>query len=101
MRHLGVLRGSGLLVAGGQALGRVDYEFDGYLMAPANVVGSGEVRMAAEALSGAFGRTDLILRTDDGRRLSIRFSGKALAPAATIAHADVQEGLPAAAEWRR
>ena len=82
-------------------LGRADYEFDGYLLQPTQIVGSGEVHMPAEALSEAFGRKELVLLTDDGRRLSIRFSGKALAPGANIAHADVLEGLPEAREWRR
>lgn len=101
MRHLGVLKGSGLLESSERQLGRADYEFDGYLIPPAQVVGSGEVRMAADALSEAFGRKDLRLHTDGGRRLSIRFSGKGLAPGANIAHADVGEGLPPAQHWRR
>ena len=58
-------------------------------------------RRTVESIYEAFGRADLVLCTDDGRRLAIRFSGKALAPAASIAHADVREGMPAVEEWRR
>lgn len=101
MRHLGVLAGSGTLECGGRALGRADYEFDGYLVGPGQVVASGEVHMAHAALHDAFGRTDLVLRTDDGHALTIRFSGKALSQTADIAHADVRDGLPPPAAWRR
>ena len=38
MRHLGVLQGSGTLECGGRALGRAEYEFDGYLVGPGQVV---------------------------------------------------------------
>ena len=101
MRHLGVLRGSGMVEGSGQPLGRADYEFDGYLVQPGEVVASGEVRMAADALTNAFGRNDLSLRTDDGRVLSLRFSGKRLATASDVAHADVRGGLPDPKDWRR
>ena len=101
MRHLGVLRGSGMLEGGGQALGRADYEFDGYQVQPGEIVASGEVRMAADALGNAFGRNDLSLRTDDGRVLSLRFSGKRLAAESAVAHADVRGDLPHAKDWRR
>ena len=100
MRHLGILQGSGMVESGGHALGRADYELDGYLMKPGQVVASGEVRMAAGALHNAFGRSDLMLRTDDGRLLPIRFSGKGPA-AADIAHVDVREGLPPPDAWKR
>jgi hypothetical protein len=52
-------------------------------------------------LAEAFGRNDLTLRTDDGRVLSIRFSGKRLAPSCGVAHADVRDGLPEEKQWRR
>ena len=101
MRHLGVLQGNGTLECSGRALGRAHYEFDGYLVGPGQVVASGEVHMAHAALHDAFGRTDLVLRTDDGHALAIRFSGKALSQTADIAHADVRDGLPPPAKWRR
>ena len=101
MRHLGVLRGSGMVEGNGQALGRADFEFDGYLVQPGEVVASGEVRMAPDALGNAFGRNDLSLRTDDGRVLSLRFSGKRLAAESDVAHAAVRGGLPDPKDWRR
>ena len=81
--------------------GQTDYEFDGYLLKQGEVVASGEMRMDAGVLADAFGRNDLILRTEDGRTLSIRFSGKLPPTGRTVAHADVRSGLPAEREWRR
>lgn len=101
MRHLGVLRGSGVIERNGQALGQTTYEFDGYLLKQGEVVASGEMHMAAGTLADAFGRNDLTLRTDDGRTLSIRFSGKLPPSGRTVAHADVRDGLPPEREWRR
>jgi hypothetical protein len=101
MRHLGVLRGSGTLGCKDESIGRADYEFDGYLVRPGEIVASGEVHMDAALLADAFGRNGLTLRTDDGLVLSIRFSGKRLPPASTVAHADVREGLPEEQAWRR
>ncbi len=101
MRHLGTLRGSAVLECDGHAVGRADYEFDGYVMHGGEIGGSGEVRMQPPLLADAFGRKDLCLRTDDGRLLSIRFSAKALAATADIAHADVLAGLPVEKKWRR
>jgi hypothetical protein len=101
MRHLGGLRGAGTLESHGEAMGRADYEFDGYLTRPGEVVASGEIRMAADALSRAFGRRDLSLRTDDGHVLAIRFSGKRLSIADGAAHVDVHGGVPTEKEWRR
>lgn len=101
MRHLGVLRGSGVLECKGEALGRADYELDGYLVRQGEIVASGEVHMESVPLADAFGRNGLILRTDDGLVLSIRFSGKRLPPSSTVAHADVREGLPGENAWRR
>lgn len=101
MRHLGVLRGSGILERGGAPVGRASFEFDGYVVRPGEIVASGEVHMDAELLADAFGRNDLTLRTDDGRVLSLRFSGKRLPPGSDVAHADVREGLPNEKAWRR
>jgi hypothetical protein len=101
MRNLGVLRGSGILEHDGQPIGRVEYEFDGYLIRKGEIAASGEVHMDAALLGEVFGRQGLTLRTDDGRVLSLRFSGKRLAPSDGIAHADVRDGLPDEKEWRR
>ena len=101
MRHLGILEGSGTLESGGRPLGRAEYEFDGYLVGPGQVVASGEVHMPNVALQEAFGRSDLVLQTDDGQSLPIRFSGKALSQTADVAHADIREGLPPPAKWKR
>ncbi len=101
MRYLGALRGSGQLLGEAGPLGRVDYEFDGYLMKPGDVVASGEIRMDADQLNEAFGRRDLRLQTDDGRVLGVCFSGKRVSPTTTAAHADIRGGLPDAKDWRR
>jgi hypothetical protein len=47
-----------------------------------------------------FGRRDVQLVTDDGRRLTLRFSERQLAAASDSAHVDVAGDLPAASEWR-
>lgn len=101
MHYLGVLRGSGSLASGEEPIGRVDYDIDGFLTQPGDVVGSGELRMTPDDLDRAFGRTDLILTTDEGRVLTVRFSGKRLDPGSDAAHADIGGALPPAAEWRR
>ncbi len=101
MRYLGALRGAGVLVGATGPLGRADYELDGYLVKPGEVVASGEIRMKSEELNEAFGRRDLSLRTEDGRVLELRFSGKRLSATSNAAHADVRSGLPDAKDWRR
>jgi hypothetical protein len=101
MRYLGALRGTGTLVGETGAFGRVDYELDGYLMRPGEVVASGEIRMNADALNAAFGRRDLSLQTDDGLTLGVRFSGKRLSSTSDIAHADIRGGLPDTQDWAR
>jgi hypothetical protein len=101
MQYLGVMRGSGVLACGEEQMGRADYDIDGFLTRPGEVVGSGEIRMSPEALNHAFGRLALRLTTDDGRVLDVRFSGKRLDPASDAAHADISGQLPAATEWRR
>lgn len=101
MRYLGVLRGSGTLACGDETMGRADFDIDGFLTRPGEVVGSGEIRMSPADLNGAFGRTNLLLTTDDGRVLNVRFSGKRVDPSDGAAHADISGGLPPAAEWQR
>jgi len=102
MQYLGVIRGAGTLGADdGYVFGRAEYDIDGFLTRTREVVASGEVRMAAQELNSAFGRNDLRLRTDDGRTLHVRFSGRRLNPASDAAHADVSGELPTAEQWRR
>lgn len=101
MRHLGVLRGSGTLRCGDVVLGSADYEIDGFCTKPGEVVGSGEISMAPAELANAVGRRDLELTTEDGRVLTVRFSGSRFDPRMGAAHADILGGLPAENEWRR
>lgn len=101
MRHLGVLRGSGTLSGNGVALGRADFEIDGFCTMPGEVVGSGEIRMAAADLGRAIGCANLVLATDEGRLLELRFSGSRRASSGNAAHADVTSGLPAEDQWQR
>jgi hypothetical protein len=100
VRYLGVLRGAGDLLGEAGPIGRIDYDLDGYLMKPGEVVASGEVRMDAGQLNDVFGRRDLRLRTDDGRLLQIHFSGKRISSTTTAAHVDIRSGLPDAKDWR-
>jgi hypothetical protein len=103
MVYVGALRGEGMLVATGDGaeLGRVEYDIGGFVDHSKAVVASGELRMESQSLQEAFGRRDLVLRTDTGMNLSIRFSGKRLADGTTAAHVDVTEGLPSRADWPR
>lgn len=101
MRHLGVLRGSGTLRRDEVVLGSADYEIDGFCTKPGEVVGSGEIRMAPAELANAIGRRDLELTTEDGRILTLRFSGGRFDPRRGAAHADILAGLPAEDEWHR
>jgi hypothetical protein len=99
MQFLGTLRGTGVLASGEETIGPADYDLDGYLQ-QGEVIASGELRMAAEGLSKAFGLRDLRLLTEDGRQLHLRFSAKLLDPDTDAAHVDVQTGLPPAEQWR-
>jgi hypothetical protein len=102
MQYLGVIRGAGTLGADdGNIFGRVEYDIDGFLTQAREVVASGELPMSADDQNNAFGRNDLRLRTDDGRTLHVRFSGKRLNPASGAAHVDVSGELPTAKQWRR
>lgn len=101
MQYLGVLRGSGLLVCGGEPMGRAEYDIDGFKTKPGEVVGSGEIRMLPAELDNAFGRTGLQLTTDDGRTFDVRFSGKRVDPSEGAAHADITAGLPPPKDWKR
>ena len=100
MRFLGRLRGSGTLVCGDETIGAADYDLDGYMTRPGEVVASGELRMPAADLQRSFGRRDLRLLTSDGKVFHLRFSGKPSDSRGDAAHVDVTEGLPPAKEWR-
>jgi hypothetical protein len=99
MQYLGGLRGAGVLTYGDETAARADYDFDGFLTKSGQVTGSGEIRMCREALREAFGRNDLQLLTEDGRRLSLQFSDKQLRSASNAAHVDVAGGLPPVSNW--
>jgi hypothetical protein len=103
MIYVGALRGEGTLVGTGDGceLGRAEYDIGGFLDHTKAVVASGELRMEPQSLQQAFGRRDLVLRTDTGMHLAIRFSGKRLADGTTAAHVDVTQGLPSRADWPR
>ncbi|MFC7397981.1 hypothetical protein ACFQU1_12345 [Chelatococcus sp. GCM10030263] len=101
MNYLGGLRGAGLLVCGNVPVARTQYDFDGYLSEAGEVTSCGEIRLSASALRGVFGRTDVQLRTAEGRLLKLRFSEKRLSSDDGAAHVDVVGELPAAADWRR
>ncbi len=103
MIYVGALRGEGMLVGTGDGseLGRAEYDIGAFLDHTKSVVASGELRMQSGLLQEAFGRRDLVLHTDTGMRLSVRFSGKRLANGTTAAHVDVTEGLPTRADWPR
>ena len=58
MQYLGGIRGAGNLTCGHKTVGRVAYDFDGYLMKLGQVTGCGEIRMAPEALKVLFGRNE-------------------------------------------
>ncbi len=100
MKFLGRLRGNGTLVCGDEQIGPADYDLDGFMTRPGEVVASGELRMPAAALQRARGRHDLRLHTADGRVLHLRFSGKQSDTGGDAVHIDVSEGLPSIKEWR-
>ena len=99
MLYLGGLRGAGMLMVGTEALARADYDFDGFLTKPGQMTCSGEIRLAPAMLKDVFGRRDLQLLTEDGRRLSLRFSERQLRTASDTAHVDVTGDLPPRSEW--
>ena len=99
MRYLGELRGSGLVMCDGKAVGRASYDFDCFLQPKTGVTSNGEIRLAAPALRDVFGRRDVQLRTDDGRLLDLRFSEKKLLSTADSAHVDVSGELPVLQDW--
>jgi hypothetical protein len=101
MKYLGALSGGGTLVSPDETLGAASYEIDGYLLKPGEVVASGELRMAPGDLARAFGQRHLLLRTTDGRQLTVRFTARKLPASSAAAHADFGGDLPAASAWSR
>ncbi|WP_202911074.1 hypothetical protein [Ancylobacter sp. TS-1] len=101
MDYLGGLRGTGLLLCGNASVAPTQYDFDGYLSNTGQVMSCGEIRLPASTLEKVFGRTDVRLRTTDGRLLRLRFSEKRLSPEGDAAHVDVEGELPAASDWLR
>ena len=102
MKYLGAMRGQGTLAAPDEALGAAAFDIEGYLLKPGgDVVASGEDRMAPEDLARAFGRPGLLLTTDDGRVLSVRFTARKLPAMSDSAHADIGGDLPKAKAWGR
>ena len=102
MIYVGALRGDGTLVGTGDgcALGRAEYDIGGFVDHSKTIVASGELRMQPQSLQQAFGRRDLVLQTDTGMNLAVRFSGKRLSDG-SAAHVDVTAGLPSRADWPR
>lgn len=101
MKFLGKLRGSGTVASLHGTIGPADYELDGYLMRPGEVVASGELRMAAAALTEAHTGQGVRLVTADGHAYPLRFTGKPSDRGGDAAHVDISEGLPGEKEWRR
>jgi hypothetical protein len=101
MTYVGALRGEGMLLKAEAAsnLGRAEYDIDGFLDHTKAVVASGEIRMEPLDLGNAFGVGDVVLESESGLRLVLRFSSKQLPPGTTAAHVDVIGGLPTKAEW--
>ena len=97
MRHLGVLRGAGMLSVNrpdeaAVELARGEFEIDGFCTRPGEALG---------ALDRAFGLRDLVLTTDDGHALAMRFSGRRRDAGDDAAHVDITGGLPPVGRWRR
>lgn len=88
MRYLGTVAGTGLLTWGKALVAPVAYEFEGYLEAD-HVTCCGEIRSETAILHNLFDRTDLQLKTEDGRLLGLRFSEKKLPADCVAAHVDV------------
>ena len=82
-------------------LARASYDIEGFAGPRGGVTSSGELSLPASDLKAVFGQVGIQLLTDDGRLLDLRFSEKALNPAADVVHVDVTGDLPGSpAEWR-
>lgn len=100
MRFLGKMRGSGTVANADGAIGPADYELDGYVVRPGNIIASGELRMASTALARAHDGAAVRLTTADGT-FALRFTGKPSDRGGDAAHVEISEGLPTEKEWRR
>jgi hypothetical protein len=101
MRYLGRLRGVGTLKSEDETTSiRTDYDFEGFVGNHGRVTGCGEISLPSAALRKIFGRRDLQLLTEEGRRLTLLFSDKQLPATSDVAHVDVTGGLPEAVDWR-
>jgi hypothetical protein len=99
MQYLGALRGTGILLCGGKARGRADYDFDGYVRPAGEIDGSGEIRLPSATLKEIFGRKDIQLRADDGRIFTLRFSDRKLSATSDVAHVDLAGDMPPISDW--
>jgi hypothetical protein len=101
LHYLGGISGRGILTCKGRKIGRAFYDFDGFFRQPVGVTSCGEIQLASPVLREVFGRRDLQLLTDDGRRLDLTFSEKKLPPSSDVAHVDVTGELPITPQsWR-
>ena len=102
MEYLGGISGYGTLVQHGKDIARATYDFEGYQTKHAGITCCGEIVSSPGVLAAIFGLADIQLRTDTGRLLEIRFSGKTLKPSQDFAHVDVRGDIPGhKREWRR
>src|SRR5688572_28591603 len=99
IQFLGRLAGGGVLACVGEAMGRATSEIDGFRTRTGEGVGSREMRMTPTELDHAFDRTNLTLTPDDGRVLTVRFSGKRHNASDSAPHADIAGEMPAAKHW--
>jgi len=102
MEYLGSISGTGTLVQHGEDIARATYDFEGYRTTHAGITCCGEIGSSPGVLVTIFGLTDIQLRTDAGKLLEIRFSGKTLKPSQDFAHVDVKGDIPGhKRDWSR
>jgi len=95
MRYIGGFRGAGVLLRGDEQIARANYDFDAYQTRPGEITGSGEIRTNRKTLKDIFGLSGLSIVTDDGRKLTLRFTEKQLRPDSISAHVEVVGELKA------
>jgi hypothetical protein len=100
MRYLGGISGTGMLTCKGEDIAPAVYDFEGFSRRKDEVTGSGEIKLDASCLQTLFGRSDVWLRTEDGRLLELRFSDRSMREPG-VAHVDLIGDLPPAQDWRR
>jgi hypothetical protein len=84
----------------GDVVARASYDLEGYIGRRGALVGSGEIETPPTVLESIFAVRGLQLRTDDGRLLDLKFSGKELPSATGVAQVEVSGDLASApAEW--